>query len=187
MKIHKQSLELLQQIYDTCNKHKMYSIERRTYQNMSQEERHVFDSCISYLKDSEFIKDYAPCVGFPISVSMTPLGIRTIENVPNTPAESATTNIVYGNNYGITGNNATNNVISNGASFDDIRSIILSTVHEQDQQELLNALKPLYERIDIGAPIEQGTLSTISEKLKEYQPLLVAVLSSITTFLTTTK
>lgn len=118
---------------------------------------------------------------------MAPLGIRTIENVPNIPTELSTTNIVYGNNYGITGNNATNNVISNGVSFDDIRALILSTVHEQDRQELLDALKPLYERIDIGAPIEQGMLSTISEKLKEYQPLLGAVLSSITTFLTTTK
>ena len=52
---------------------------------------------------------------------------------------------------------------------------------------LLNELKPLYDRIELGAPLEKGMLSSISDKIKDYQPLLGAVLSSLTTFLTTPK
>ena len=48
-------------------------------------------------------------------------------------------------------------------------------------------LKSLYDRIDMKAPIEQGMLSSIADKIKDYQPLLGAVLSSLTTFLTTPK
>ena len=79
------------------------------------------------------------------------------------------------------------NTISNVATFDDIRSLISSKVDEDDQQKLLDALKPLYDRLDIGAPIEKGMLSTISENLEKYQTVLGAVLSSVTAFLTAPK
>lgn len=108
--------------------------------------------------------------------------IDTVEGVFET--SSAATNIVFGNNYGITGNHAIGNTISNGASFEDIKNLIAVTVNnQQDQKDLIEALKPLYDRMELGAPIEKGMLSSIADKLQAYQPLLTAVVSSLLPYL----
>lgn len=187
MGIHKDSMEFLSQIYEICIKQGSYQIERSTYMDLSKENRQYLEQCFNYLKQKGYIQNYAPCAGFPISVEMTPDGIQVVEKICPTPSTAAVTNIVYGDNYGITGNNAVGNTISNIATFDDIRSLISSKVDEDDQQKLLDALKPLYDRLDIGAPIEKGMLSTISENLEKYQTVLGAVLSSVTAFLTAPK
>ena len=129
---------------------------------------------MNYLQSRDYIDNFAPCVGRPISVKITSKGIDTVEGVFETP--SAATNIVFGNNYGITGNHAVGNTISNGASFEDIKSLITVTVNnQQDQKTLIEALKPLYDRMEIGAPIEKGVLSSIADKLHEYQPLYLVL------------
>lgn len=126
------------------------------------------------MQSRDYIDNFAPCVGRPISVKITSKGIDTVEGVFETP--SAATNIVFGNNYGITGNHAVGNTISNGASFEDIKSLITVTVNnQQDQKTLIEALKPLYDRMEIGAPIEKGVLSSIADKLHEYQPLYLVL------------
>ena len=135
----------------------------------------------NYLQSRDFIDNFAPCVGSPISVKITSRGIDAVEGFVET---YSATNIVFGNNYGITGNHAIGNTISNGASFEDIKSLIAVTVNnQQDQKDLIEALKPLYARMELGAPIEKGMLSSIADKLQEYQPLLTSVVSSLLPYL----
>lgn len=182
MGIHTNAMELLKVIYNHCNTHHAYEIGRETYMSLSSEDRLDLDNRIKYLHSGGFIENFAPCVGVPISVEISPAGIRTVEGISIAP--SSTTNIVYGNNYGITGNNASGNTISIGLSFEDMKALIAATVpNEADRSTLVEALQPLYDRIEIGAPIEKGLLSKVSDKLQEYQELLSAVASSILPYL----
>ena len=65
-----------------------------------------------------------------------------------------------------------------------MKALIAATVpNEADRSTLVEALQPLYDRIEIGAPIEKGLLSKVSDKLQEYQELLSAVASSILPYL----
>ena len=76
------------------------------------------------------------------------------------------------------------NTVNNTFSYSDIQNIIDNSPYsDEEKQILLTELKPLYDRIELGAPLEKGILSLISDKIKDYQPLLSAVLNSITTFL----
>jgi len=182
MKVHEKAMNLLKEIYEACTTQPAYELDRQSYSSLSQEDRHELDQLMDYLQSRDCIDNFAPCVGNPISVKITSKGIDTVEGVFKTP--SAATNIVFGNNYGITGNHAIGNTISNGASFEDIKSLIAVTVNnQQDQKDLIEALKPLYARMELGAPIEKGMLSSIADKLQAYQPLLTAVVSSLLPYL----
>ena len=65
-----------------------------------------------------------------------------------------------------------------------MKALIAATVpNEADRSTLVEALQPLYDRIETGAPIEKGLLSKVSDKLQEYQELLSAVASSILPYL----
>lgn len=187
MAIHTKAMELLEQIYETCNNCTSFTVTQDALSSMDSKEYLSLEQQVNYLKDSGYISDYAPCSGWPISVKITPHGIRTIEEITDSSI-AANITTVYGNNYGIAGNNNSSNTINNNFSFSDIKKIIHSEVEsEEDRVFLEENLKPLYDRIELGAPIEQGMLSKISSKLESYQPLLSAVLSSVTTFLTATK
>lgn len=187
MSIHSESMKLLKQIYNACNEGPAFTVAQDALYNMTSKERHILEQQVNYLEDDGYIDNYAPCTGWPISVKITPLGIRTIEEIPDS---SFSTNIttIYGNNYGITGNNNTGNTLNNGASFSDIEELISSHSYSAEEKELLlSTLKPLYDRIEMGAPIEKGMLSTVADKLQNFQPLLSAVVNSVTTFLTANK
>ncbi len=110
-----------------------------------------------------------------------------IENISTPVAASNITNI-YGSNFGIAGNNNSSNTVNNTFNYSNLQDIIDNSPYsDNEKQMLLNELKPLYDRIELGAPLEKGMLSSISDKIKDYQPLLGAILSSLTTFLTTPK
>lgn len=181
MGVHDNAMVLLKEIYEVCNTYDAYEFDRQSYSSLSAEDRRELNRLIDYLKSMQFIDNFAPRVGSPVSVKITPKGICAIEEIPEA---TTTNNIVFGNNYGITGNHAVGNTISNGASFEDIKSLITVTVNnQQDQKTLIEALKPLYDRMEIGAPIEKGVLSSIADKLHEYQPLLTAIASSLLPYL----
>ena len=181
MGVHDNAMVLLKEIYEVCNTYDAYEFDRQSYSSLSAEDRRELNRLIDYLKSMQFIDSFAPRVGSPVSVKITPKGICAIEEIPEA---TTTNNIVFGNNYGITGNHAVGNTISNGASFEDIKSLITVTVNnQQDQKTLIEALKPLYDRMEIGAPIEKGVLSSIADKLLEYQPLLTAIASSLLPYL----
>lgn len=181
MGVHDNAMILLKEIYEVCNTYDGYEWDRQSYSSLSAEDKHELNCLINYLKSKQFIDNFAPCVGSPVSVKITSKGICAIEEIPEA---KTTNNIVYGNNYGITGNHAVGNTISNGASFDDIKSLIATTINDrQDKKDLIEALKPLYDRIEIGAPIEKGMLSKVADKLQEYQPLLASVVSSLLPYL----
>lgn len=185
MSIHEQAMSLLKVIYQRCKCTRAYDVDIETYRALSRVDRFNLENSISYLQSMNYVAPVAVCSNNPISVAITANGARVIEGVPDA---QASTNIVYGDNYGITGNNATGNTISNGASFEDIRILISSHfTNVQEQKELIEALKPLYDRMEINAPIEKGMLSHIADKLQSFQPLLSAIISSVTTFLTTPK
>ncbi len=181
MKVHEKAMNLLKEIYTVCSAQRAYELDRQSYTTLSSEDRHELDQLMDYLQSRDFIDNFAPCVGSPISVKITSRGIDAVEGFVET---YSATNIVFGNNYGITGNHAIGNTISNGASFEDIKSLIAVTVNnQQDQKDLIEALKPLYARMELGAPIEKGMLSSIADKLQEYQPLLTSVVSSLLPYL----
>ena len=178
MSIHNDALSLLKQIYDAQNLYGAFNIVRDTFDNLSAEERHSLEMQIEYLKEAGFVKNHIQCSGLPISLKLTALGIQKVENV-QTNDSSPSINIM-GANYGIVGDN--------NCSFSDVRELVNSSdFSEEDKALVLKELKSLYDRIEMKAPIEQGMLSSIADKIKDYQPLLGAVLSSLTTFLTTPK
>lgn len=186
MSIHNDALSLLKQIYDAQNLYGAFNIVRDTFDNLSAEERHSLEMQIEYLKEAGFVKNHIQCSGLPISLKFTALGIQKVENV-QTNDSSPSINIM-GANYGIVGDNNSSNIINNNCSFSDVRELVNSSdFSEEDKALVLKELKSLYDRIEMKAPIEQGMLSSIADKIKDYQPLLGAVLSSLTTFLTTPK
>ena len=186
MSIHNDALSLLKQIYDAQNLYGAFNIVRDTFDNLSAEERHSLEMQVEYLEEAGFVKNYIPCSGLPISLKLTALGIQNVENV-QTNDSSPSINIM-GSNYGIVGDNNSSNIINNNCSFSDVRELVNSSdFSEEDKALVLKELKSLYNRIEMKAPIEQGMLSSIADKIKDYQPLLGAVLSSLTTFLTTPK
>ena len=169
MSIHTDSMELLEEIYHCCKTNQSFNLSQDYLFDLLPNKCHDLEMQVDYLRDSGYVSDFAPTCGFPISLKITSKGIMAIENVSTPVATSNVTNI-YGSNFGIAGNNNSSN-----------------TVNNTFKQMLLNELKPLYDRIELGAPLEKGMLSSISDKIKDYQPLLGAVLSSLTTFLTTPK
>ena len=179
MSVHNNALSLLSQIYDAQNTNGAFNIARDRFDSLSAAERHS-------LEEAGFVKNYIPCTGLPISLKLTALGIQEVENV-QTNASSPNINIM-GANYGIVGDNNSSNIINNNCSFSDVQELVNSSkFSEEDKALVLKELKSLYDRIEMKAPIEQGMLSSIADKIKDYQPLLGAVLSSLTTFLTTPK
>ena len=79
-----------------------------------------------------------------------------------------------GANYGIVGDNNSSNIINNNCSFSDVQELVNSSdFSEEDKALLLKELKSLYDRIEMKAPIEQGMLSSIADKIKDYQLYLV--------------
>ena len=186
MSIHNDALSLLKQIYDAQNSYGAFNIVRDTFDNLSSKERQSLEQQVQYLKESDYVKNHIPCSGYPISLVLTARGIQQVENV-QTNTSSSSINIM-GSNYGIVGDNNSSNIINNNCSFSDVQELVTSSdFSEEDKALLLKELKSLYDRIEMKAPIEQGMLSSIADKIKDYQPLLGAVLSSLTTFLTTPK
>lgn len=186
MSIHNDSLSLLEQIYNAQNAYGSFAIVRNTFDNLPFKDRQALEQQVKYLKDSGYVENHTPCVGLPISLVLTASGIRKVENI-QTNASIPSINIM-GANYGIVGDNNSSNIINNNCSFSDVQELVKSSdFSEEDKALLLKELKSLYDRIEMKAPIEQGMLSSISDKIKDYQPLLGAVLSSLTTFLTTPK
>lgn len=186
MSIHNDSLSLLEQIYNAQNAYGSFAIVRETFDNLPFKDRQALEQQVKYLKDSGYVENHTTCVGLPISLVLTASGIRKVENI-QTNASSPSINIM-GSNYGIVGDNNSSNIINNNCSFSDVQELVNSSdFSEEDKALLLKELKSLYDRIEMKAPIEQGMLSSIADKIKDYQPLLGAVLSSLTTFLTTPK
>jgi hypothetical protein len=105
-----------------------------------------------------------------------------VEKIQDQP--QPTTNIVYGDNYGITGNNAVGNTFNTGISFTQMQQLIQTTVQSQQEKDLLlKELVPLFERLDKGFPVEKGILSQTKSILLKYQPLFSAVISAIMPYL----
>ncbi|MFR1898704.1 MAG: hypothetical protein ACLS3B_03960 [Veillonella atypica] len=187
MSIHTDSMELLEEIYHCCKTNQSFNLSQDYLFDLLPNKYHDLEMQVDYLRDAGYVSDFAPTCGFPISLKITSKGIMAIENVSTPVATSNVTNI-YGSNFGIAGNNNSSNTVNNTFNYSNLQNIIDNSPYsDNEKQMLLNELKPLYDRIELGAPLEKGMLSSISDKIKDYQPLLGAVLSSLTTFLTTPK
>lgn len=182
MNIHESAQILLKEIYEISIIGKQFAITRNDYIKMPDEERTPLLAQLSYLKEEGLIKPYAPCSGFPISYIIASAGIKAVEKVQSAPASQSIT--INGNVSGIVGNIVTGNTQNNGLSFADIQKLITETVADKkEQQEITEALHPVYQRMEIGAPLEKGILSKISSHLEKYQTIYVAVGQSIFSYL----
>ncbi|WP_277287674.1 hypothetical protein [Veillonella montpellierensis] len=186
MSIHKDSMNLLKEIYSTCNEYQACNITREVYESWPSDQRIKIENQIKYLKDSNLIENFTPCSGLPISVSITPEGIRTVEGVLDANSSTSSTTNIYGSNYGIVGNNNAGNSISNNFSFQDVQKIISNCAATPEEAALLELeLKKLYDRIDMEVPVEKGLLSKISDLLQKHQVLANTVITSLLNYLTT--
>lgn len=184
MGVHEKAMTLLKTIYiETITKKRdSYTINHDTVISMSPSEKQTLLESTRYLKESNLIDDYGLCLGMLISCRLTRAGIRMVENIQDQPQPTA--NIVYGDNYGITGNNAVGNTFNTGTSFAQIQQLIQTTVQSQQEKDLLlKELDPLFQRLDNGFPVEKGILSQTKSILLKYQPLLSAVISAIMPYL----
>lgn len=174
-------------MYETCLNYRSYDIDRETYRNMDYQERKELDSCIQYLRDSDYIKPHVLCVGLPVSYMLTPDGIRQIEGITTTTGDTFY-NIVHGNNYGITANTATGNTLTTGSSLADVAALIEKSVPSKaEQNELLDAISKLFDRIEKGYPIEKGLLSSVKGPLEKYQSIVAAIIPKIFDYLVSLK
>ena len=185
MSIHESAMSLLRVIYQRCKLARSYDVDLETFRSMPRVERFALTNGIDYLQSLNYIAPFAPCSSNPVSVSITANGVRMIEGVPDAQASSNTSTIVYGNNYGITGGNNTGNTISSGVSFEEIERLISSHFpNEEERRELTDTLKQLFDRMENNAPIEKGMLANVADKLRDFPPLLSAIISAVVKFLT---
>lgn len=182
MNIHESSKILLKQIYELSLKSQAYAVHHDQYVNMPNEIRAKLNAKINYLKEEGLIKPYMLCTGFPISYTITSAGINAVENTQSVPASQSIT--INGNVSGIVGNIVTGNIQNNGLSFSDIQKLITETVaDEKERHEITEAIQPVYQRMELGAPLEKGILSKISGHLEKYQTIYAAVGQSILSYL----
>jgi hypothetical protein len=187
LSIHEDSMSLLKNMYEECLTQGSYSIDRETYMNMDHLERKKLDSYIQYLRESYYIKPHTLCVGLPVSYTLTSDGIRQIEGI-NTTGGDTVYNIVHGDNYGITANTATGNTFNTGNSLADVITLIEKSVPSKaEQDELLDAISKLFDRIEKGYPIEKGLLSSVKGPLEKYQSIVAAIIPKVFDYLVSLK
>lgn len=75
MSIHENALNLLKEIYSICQEERAYTLSKANYSNLSFKDRIQLDTSINYLLELNYIKNYAPSCGFPISCQITAKGI----------------------------------------------------------------------------------------------------------------
>lgn len=170
MTIHEKAMNLLSQIYESVQQNGKFSISHQTYVNLPSQERMDLKNSLQYLFDERMIKNYAPCAGTPISVTITSDGIREIENIPSNKG----TIHFSGNNYGIIGIAVNGNTINQPIPFSEYQKILDKEPLSQEERLLIQEItQDLFIRSKKGYPIEKGMLSKIKDILSQHQALLV--------------
>lgn len=183
MGIHDESMELLKEIYDCQTiQQSPYIIDAATYRKFTSETLHKLMTCMSYLKQNGFVKNYAPCSGAPVSLEITATGIQQIEHIVSQPQGANI--IIHGNVSGIVGQNVSGNTIHQGISVEEFKSLLPDLIKdENDLKEISQKLDPLLKRMEFGAPLEKGLLSSAKQHLEKYQTLYAAVVQIATNYL----
>lgn len=182
MGIHDDSMKLLKIMYDRPDQ--SYVLTREKYSSLPTKEQLYLKSCINYLKELGFIKNYMTCVGYPISYNITAAGIQQIELVSEQNNSVSNTVTIHGNVSGIVGGSVINSTINQGASLTEFQSLIEQVI--TDKAELLEIkalLEPLSQLMEMGAPLEKGILSGLSEHLSKYNGIYTSLLTIIGTYL----
>ena len=188
MTISEKLLERLRDIYDLhINQKQDYRRTSADLSHLSDYRREVFISELELLAAYGYIK--LEKSSNEITCKITDQGLNKIirldKEVPDKNASNSIGNItVNGTFNSILGTNVSHNTIQQGYTFDDLRKLIDDTISDKQELEIVrSSIEPILKRIEIGAPIEKGMLSSISSNIEKYQGIYGAIGQMIMTFL----
>lgn len=150
-------------------------------ENIPQSNINEIENALKFLRDQGYLvlRTY---VSQPIEVlKVTHKGIN-FEEFEQQIIPSQTFNINSVNNSAF-GNNG-NTTINNGYTFEEIRSLISSTVPIEDQKELNNLVDTVEIITKNSSSISKGFLSKFSDLMQKHSQIIVALIPHIINWLT---
>lgn len=180
MSIHQDAMDLLKNIYETYQQVGNYSVERSVYLNYPK--RQKLTQLISYLTELGYITDYAPCVGFPISVRPTATGIQCIEQIQEHPSQISIH--VSGDNKGIIGASVSGNTLNMASSFHQFQETAnKESLTAEERKQLLAVVNEFYDKMEKKQTIQKGLFSNVAHILTKHQTLLVPLETALISYL----
>lgn len=168
--IQTKALKKLREFYDFCSQDGNWNFyySQDELRALSRNERDELFFICDYLKEKGWLKTYAPTLGTPLSYSFTSAGIDQIETI-HSPSVPNSVVINVEKNSGIVANTASHNIINNSIDFDSLEVLIRQHLSNQNEiNEILSSLHNLQNQMNTSQPIEQGILSKINDKIKNY-------------------
>lgn len=156
MSLYDNALQRLYIVHSYCENNSCldFAISRESLREMSPGDRRQMESDFQLMQDEGWIIPYAPCGGFPYSFKLTAEGVRIAE----------------GRLY---------------ASVEDFAKLIKN--HEQNpdkQEEILDILKSILEKMDRKEALEPGILNRLNHYLQDSSWLSSPVASLLLHYLT---
>lgn len=156
MSLYDNALQRLYTVHSYCENNSCldFAISRESLREMSPGDRRQMESDFQLMQDEGWIIPYAPCGGFPYSFKLTAEGVRIAE----------------GRLY---------------ASVEDFAKLIKN--HEQNpdkQEEILDILKSILEKMDRKEALEPGILNRLNHYLQDSSWLSSPVASLLLHYLT---
>lgn len=188
MSICDDAIQQLKQMYEIMQKNNLtsYNISRDNLMKMDKDNRFEMDRNFKFMKDEGWIKNFAPCVGMPISYELTSRGIKVAEDAIEKPVIQQTNYHIGIANNSIVGDNAHDNILNIGASFEDLKLLVDQNILNQSERaEILNILKALQDRMNSGKPLEKGLLSKINDKMESCSWLSSGIAALVLQYLST--
>lgn len=178
MTLHTTAMHLLKEIYDSPQG--IYQISHDDFSKLPSP-LHL-QQLITYLKESQYVTNYMPSIGYPISVRITADGIRSVEHIQKSP--SAVSINFSGTNNGIIGTAVTGNTVTITSTFEQFEKLANEeTMTHADREAVLQAVKEFYNSMNENQPISKGILSKVAHILSSHQALIAPIETAFMTYL----
>lgn len=186
MSIHENALNLLKEIYSVCQEKRAYTLSKANYCNLNSKERIQLDTSMNYLLDLNYVRNYAPSCGFPISCQITAKGIREVEHIisENQSKTSIGTqiNINGSTNYGVISSVATSNTINTNLSNENLNHLIDDIIKtNKDNEEKIKELLLLLEEKSVHSQ-DKSTISKIFSHIKDTKDVYISAFNILSKF-----
>ncbi|WP_371367648.1 hypothetical protein SRRS_15080 [Sporomusa rhizae] len=188
MSAYDEAVNLLKQMHSIICKNNLrsYNISRDTFMALDNNVRTELERNIKFMREEGWIVPFTICSGLPVSYTLTSQGIKVAEDiVQNQVIQHTNYNIGVANNS-IVGDNAHDNIINIGISFDELKSLIEQNFPDQFvRNEILDVIKSLQDKMTSNQPLEKGFLSKINDKFESCSWLSSGVASLVLQYLST--
>lgn len=180
----------LKDIYEFCSNEQRwdFAVTRDTYFKLSAAERNTMDMHFEIMEQEGWVEKYAPSIGTPYSYKLTARGIKVAENISELPVVQSNSYTVLNPTNSIIGDNANNNIINAGVSFNDLKALTEQYFsNHTERKEILDTLDSLQDKIKSNQPLEKGFLAKINDKLEGCSWLSSGIAAQLIQYLSTIK